>query len=125
MGRGDAYCEAYTASSEAMLLSFERPFVGAFAVFIPGAMLRCRDGLASAVLPESDWNMANEQLGSPGTWEVRSFPQRMSGLETPGEQLQALAVHSSVRERTERVNSEVPSNEGNEVRREATEAADR
>ena len=40
-----------------------------------------------------------------------------SRLEIPGYQLQALAAHSSVRERTQRVNVEVPPSEGNEVRR--------
>ncbi len=46
-----------------MLLSSERPFVGAFAFCIPGATLLCRNGLTQTVLPESDWNMANGQLG--------------------------------------------------------------
>ena len=36
-----------------MLLSVERPFVGAFAFHIPGAMLLHRSGLVSAVLPAS------------------------------------------------------------------------
>ena len=40
-----------------------------------------------------------------------------SRLEIPGYQLLALAVHSSARERTQRVAAEVSPNEGNEVRR--------
>ena len=48
-----------------MLLSSERPFVGAFAFCVPGAtLLRC-NGLTQAVLPESDWNMANGSLRFP------------------------------------------------------------
>ena len=48
-----------------MLLSAERPFVGAFAVCIPGATLLHCIGLVHAVLPASDWNIANEQLRFP------------------------------------------------------------
>ena len=61
-------------------------------------------GLVQTVLPESDWNMANGQLGfsrnlgGPVVSSTRSRP------EIPGDQLQALAVHSSTGERTERVN---------------------
>ena len=36
-----------------MLLSVERPFAGALAFVIPGAALRYRTGLVSAVLPAS------------------------------------------------------------------------
>ena len=55
-----------------MLLSFERPFAGAFAVGIPRAMLLHFTGLVQAVLPESVRTCANEQswfprnLGGPG-----------------------------------------------------------
>ena len=38
---------------KAMLLSSERPFVGAFAVHIPRATLLYRNGLVQAVLPAS------------------------------------------------------------------------
>jgi hypothetical protein len=48
-----------------MLLSVERPFVGASAFCIPGATSLRRNGLAQAVLPESDWNMANGQRRFP------------------------------------------------------------
>lgn len=46
-----------------MLLSFERPFVGAFAVLVLGATLLHRNGLVSAVLPESDWSMCKRTIG--------------------------------------------------------------
>jgi hypothetical protein len=46
-----------------MLLSFERPFVGAFAVLVPGATLLHRNGLVFAVLPESDWSMCKRTIG--------------------------------------------------------------
>ncbi len=48
-----------------MLLSFERPIVGAFAVGIPRAMLLHLNGLVQAVLPESVRTCANGQLGFP------------------------------------------------------------
>ncbi len=46
-----------------MLLSFERPFVGAFAFEIPRATLLHRNGLVRAVLPESDGNMGKRTIG--------------------------------------------------------------
>ena len=88
-----------------MLLSAERPFVGAFAFCIPGATLRYFIGLVHAVLPASVWNIANgtlrfpRNLGAPVASSARSRP------EIPGDQLQALAVHSSARERIQRVNA--------------------
>lgn len=100
-----------------MLLSFERPFVGAFAVDWPGATLLHLHGLVSAVLPESDGSCANGQSGfsrNLGGPVVSSAKFRM---EIPGDQLQAPTAHSSAGERTQRVNVEVPPNEGNEVRR--------
>ena len=48
-----------------MLLSLERPFVGAFAFEIPGATLLHRNGLVRAVLPGSDWNMGKRTIGVP------------------------------------------------------------
>jgi len=48
-----------------MRLSFERPFVGAFAFVVPGAMLLHRNGLVRVVLPESDWNMCKRTIGVP------------------------------------------------------------
>jgi hypothetical protein len=98
-----------------MLLSVERPFVGASAFHIPGAMLLYRIGLVSAVLPASTehgkrkWGFPR-YLGGPVVSSAKSRP------ELPGHQLQASVAHSSTGERTERVNAEVPPNEGNEVR---------
>ena len=53
----------------------------------------------------------NRNLGDPVVSSTRSR------LEIPGQQLLALAAHSSARERTQRVNVEVSPSEGNEVRR--------
>jgi hypothetical protein len=99
-----------------MLLSVERPFVGASAFHIPGAMLLHRIGLVSGVLPASTEHGKRKSgfprnLGDPVVSSATSRP------ELPGHQLQAPAAHSSAGERTERVNAEVPPSEGNEVRR--------
>src|SRR5262245_20760034 len=52
-GVGNPHCEAWSASPKAMLLSAERPLVGALAFVIPGAALCHRNGLVPAVLPAS------------------------------------------------------------------------
>ena len=62
-----------------MLLSFERPFVGAFAFEIPRATLQHRNGLVHAVLPESTEHVQTDIRGSPGTWEILSFPRQNPG----------------------------------------------
>src|SRR6516164_6883750 len=99
-----------------MLWSAERPFVGALAFVIPGAALRHRTGLVSAVLP------ASTEHGER-TFGVPQEPGRSCRLlgeipaGRPGQQLRAPAVHSSGEERRERVDAEVPPSEGNEVRR--------
>jgi hypothetical protein len=62
-----------------MLLSVERPIVGALAVPKPGATLRYRNGLVPAVLPASTEHVQTDNWGSPGTWEILSFPQRDPG----------------------------------------------
>jgi hypothetical protein len=99
-----------------MLLSVERPFVGASAFHLPGATLRHRSGLVHAVLPASTEHGKrtvgfSRNLGDPVVSSAKSRP------EIPGYQLLASAAHSSAGERKERVNAEVPPNEGNEVRR--------
>jgi|GEM_PF-5184478 len=87
-----------------MLLSFESPFVGAFAFCIPRATLLRRNGLTQTVLPESVWNMCkriievSQELGRVLLLLLGNFR-----LEIPGYQLQALTVHSSGRERNQRV----------------------
>jgi hypothetical protein len=64
-----------------MLLSVERPFVGAFAFRIPGAVLLHRNGLVRAVLPTSTEDEQTDHWGSPGTCEILSFPWRNPGWE--------------------------------------------
>ena len=63
-----------------MLLSFERPFVGAFAFEIPRAMLLHRNGLVRAVLPASDWNMCRRTIVVPQELGRTLFaPRRIPG----------------------------------------------
>ena len=99
-----------------MLLSSERPIAGVFAFPTSGAMLRHRNGL----VPQSRRSRLNmckrtlgfsRNLGGPVVSSVQSRP------ELPGHQLQVSTAHSSVEERTELVNTEVPPSEGNEARR--------
>jgi hypothetical protein len=99
-----------------MLLSVERPFVGASAFHIPGAMLRHCTGLVPAVLPASTEH-GKRVLGFPRNLGDPVVSSAQSRPELPGDQLLASAARSSVGERKERVNTEVPPNEGNEVRR--------
>jgi hypothetical protein len=99
-----------------MLLSVERPLVGASAFHIPGAMLLHRTGLVPAVLPASTEH-GKRTLGFPRNLGDPVVSSAQSRLELPGDQLQASTAHSSAEERKERVNAEVPPNEGNEVRR--------
>ena len=86
-----------------MLLSVERPFVGAFAVHIPRATLLLRNGLVQAVLPASVRTCANGQWGFPRNLGEPVVSSATSRLELPGDQLQASSAHSSAEERTERV----------------------
>ena len=86
-----------------MLLSVERPFVGAFAVHIPRAMLLHRNGLVQAVLPASVRTCANGQSRFPRNLGDPVASSATSRSELPGYQLQALAAHSSARERKQRV----------------------
>jgi site-specific recombinase XerC len=62
-------------------------------------------------------NMANGQSGFPRNLGDPANSSASSRLERPGYQLRASAVHSSAGERRERVDAEVPPNEGDEVRR--------
>src|SRR5580765_4939778 len=100
-----------------MLLSVERPFVGASAFHIPGATLRHRTGLVPAVLPASTEH-GKRKWGSPRNLGDPVVSSAQSRPEPPGDQLQASAAHSSAGEQTKRVDTEVPPSEGNEVRRE-------
>src|SRR6516165_335032 len=65
-----------------MLLSAERPFVGALAVRIPGATPRHRNGLVPAVPPASTEHGRTDNRGSPGTCEILPSPPRAPGRET-------------------------------------------
>ena len=115
-GVGNPHREAWTASPKAMLLSAERPFVGALAFVIPGAALRHRNGLVPAVLPASTEH-GERTFGGPRNLGDPIASPASSRPEIPGQQLQAPAVHSSAEERTERVDAGVPPSEGDEVRR--------
>ena len=87
-----------------MLLSVERPFVGAFAFRLPRATLLHRNGLVQAVLPASDWNMCKRTIGVPQELGRSCFVSSANSRpEIPGYQLQASAAHSSAGERTQRV----------------------
>jgi hypothetical protein len=86
-----------------MLLSFERPFVGAFAVLVPRATLLHRNGLVTVVLPESDGSCANGQLGFSRNLGGPVVSSANIRTEIPGDQLQAPAAHSSAGERIQRV----------------------
>jgi hypothetical protein len=61
--------------------------------------------------------MGKRTLGFPRNLGDPVVSSVQSRLEIPGHQLQASAAHSSAGERTERVDTEVPPSEGNEVRR--------
>ena len=101
-----------------MLLSFERTIIaGAFAFLIVGAMLLHLTGLVSAVLPESK-NMRKRTMGVPQELGRScrfpgSIPAGDTGLPTPG--LGGTLVRRGANATSE---TEVPPNEGNEVRRE-------
>ena len=106
-----------------MLLSSERPFVGASAFCIPGATLLRRNGLTQAVPPESEWNMANGQLRFPRNLGEPCSLLGESRLEIPGYQLQALTA-ALVRQGAKTTSeTEVPPSEGNEVRRDGSRAS--
>ena len=72
-----------------MLLSVERPFVGASALGRSGATLPHCNGLVQAVLPASDWNMCKRTIGVPQEL-VRSrhflgnIPAGVTGWPTTG-----------------------------------------
>ena len=74
-----------------MLLSFERPIVGAFAFVIPRATLLLLTGLVQAVLPESK-NMCKRTIGFSRNLGAPVVSSANSRLELPGYQLQASAV---------------------------------
>src|SRR6516162_4200572 len=87
-GVGNPHCEAWTASPKAMLLSAERPLVGALAVRIPGAALLHCIGLVRAVLPASTEH-GERTLGVPqepgrSCRFLSELPAGDTGITTPG-----------------------------------------
>src|SRR5262249_28943446 len=87
-GVGNPHCAAWTASPKAMVSSAERPFVGAFAVRIPGAAPRHRNGLVTAVLPAST-DQGERTIGVPqepgrSCRLLREMPAGDPGRTTPG-----------------------------------------
>ena len=100
-----------------MLLSFERPFVGAFAFVVPRATLLHRNGLVRAVLPESDRNMCKRTIGVPqelgrSCCFLGNIPAGDTGLSTPGSG--GALVRQGAKPTSD---TEVSPSEGNEVRR--------
>ena len=87
-----------------MLLSVERPNRGSLCLSMTRGHAATPYGLVQAVLPASVWNMADGSLRFPRNLGDPVASSATSRTETPGYQLQALAVHSSVKERTQRVN---------------------
>ncbi len=87
-----------------MLLSVESPKRGSLCTWAfrgHAAALQWSGASSSAGV---GWeHVQTDNRGSPGTWENPVRSSANSRLETPGYQLQALAGHSSAKERTERV----------------------
>ena len=87
-----------------MLLSAERPNRGSLCFLHTKGQVAALYGLVRAVLPASVWNMADGLLRFPrNLGESYFLLLGNSRLEIPGYQLQALPVHSSGRERKQRV----------------------
>ena len=87
-----------------MLLSAERPNRGSLCIFGTKGHVAALYGLVQAILPASVWNMCTRIIEVPQELgRVLLLLLGNSRLEIPGYQLQALAVHSSGRERTQRV----------------------
>ena len=60
-------------------------------------------GLVQAILPASVWNMCRQTIEIPQELGRSCCFLGNIRMEIPGYQLQALTVHSSVKERTQRV----------------------
>jgi hypothetical protein len=76
-----------------MLLSAERPLVGAFAVRMPGATLRHRDGLVPAVLPAPLFGGRDVMGQEPSSFWV--FRRNSRALTIVGAPLSILRRHIS------------------------------
>ena len=99
-----------------MLLSSERPVVGAFAFCIPGATLLHLMVWCSSPAGVGLEHVQTDNRGSPGTWEIlllpRQHPDGDTGLTTPGLDGALVRPGANITSATE-----VSPNEGNEVRR--------
>ncbi len=87
-----------------MLLSVESPNRGSLCTraFRGHAAALQRSGVSSPA--GVGWeHVQTDNRGSPGTWENPVRSSANSRQEIPGHQLQALAAHSSARERNQRV----------------------
>ena len=107
-----------------MLLSVERPHRGSLCRWMSRGHAAALYGLVHAVLPASDWNMCKRTMVVPQELGRTLFVSSAnSRLEIPGDQLQALAAHSSAERAKATSASEVPPSEGNEVRRDGGRAS--
>ena len=86
-----------------MLLSVERPPRGSLCLWMTRGHAAALYGLVHAVLPASDWNMCKRTIVVPQELGRPCRSSANSRLEIPGDQLPALAAHSSARERKQRV----------------------
>ena len=87
-----------------MLLSVERPDRGSLCTWaFKGHAAVPQWSGASSPAGVGLEHVQTDNRGSPGTWENPVRSSANSRLEIPGHQLQALTVHSSGRERKQRV----------------------
>ena len=87
-----------------MLLSVERPNRGSLCLSTTrGHAAAPQWSGASSPAGVGLEHVQTDNRGSPGTWENPVRSSANSRLEIPGYQLQALAAHSSARERKQRV----------------------
>ena len=92
------------ASPKAMLLSVERPDRGSLCTWAFKGHAAAPQWSGASSPAGVGWeHVQTDNCGSPGTWESPTSLLGKSRLEIPGHQLLALAVHSSGRERTQRV----------------------
>ena len=83
-----------------MLLSVERPNRGSLCLLMTKGQVAALYGLVQAVLPASVWNMCKRIIEVPQELGSSCCFLGNIRLEIPDYQLQALAAHSSAKERT-------------------------
>ena len=87
-----------------MLLSVERPHRGSLCTWAFRGHAAAPQWSGASSPAGVGWeHVQTDNRGSPGTWENPVRSSAKSRLEIPGHQLQALAAHSSARERKQRV----------------------